>query len=169
MNINAQDSAKIRTDLECIQNISYGPTLMERLDFFPVATKHAPLIIFHHGGAWTRFNKNQCSYIAPPFVTAGINVLVLDFASAPQVSLDEIIRQNRAAVAWAWHSADKYGWDRNKIHCIGHSSGGHISSMMLTTDWEGDYGLSLDVIRALPLAVAYTSWSQLGSATGIPT
>ena len=35
---DAQDSAKIRTKLECIQNISYGPTVMERLDFPPVAT-----------------------------------------------------------------------------------------------------------------------------------
>ena len=147
--IDAQDSEKIRTNLKCIQNIPYGPTVMERLDFFPVATKTAPVLIYHHGGAWTRFNKDQCSYVAPPFVAAGINVLVLDFALAPKVSLDEIIRQNRAAVAWAWHSANKYGWDQNKIHCMGHSSGGHISSMMLATDWEGDYGLSMDVIKSV--------------------
>ena len=146
---DAQDSANIRTNLECIQDISYGPTVMERLDFFPVATKCAPVVIYHHGGAWTRFNKDQCSYLAPPFVAAGINVLVLDFASAPKVSLDEIIRQNRAAVAWAWHNADKYGWDRDKIHCIGHSSGGHISAMMLITDWEGDYGLSMNIIKSV--------------------
>ena len=54
----------------------------------------------HHGGAWTRSNKDQCSYIAPGLVAAGINVLVLDFALAPTVSLDEIVRQNRAAIAW---------------------------------------------------------------------
>lgn len=146
---DSQDSAKIRTNLECIQNISYGPTVTERLDFFPVATKCAPVVIYHHGGAWTRFNKDQCSYVAPPFVAAGINVLVLDFASAPKVSLDEIVRQNRAAVAWAWHNADKYKWDRDKIHCIGHSSGGHVSAMMLVTDWEGDYGLSMNTIKSV--------------------
>lgn len=148
METNVQDSAKIRTELECIQNISYGPTLMERLDLFPVATKGAPVVIYHHGGAWTRSDKDQCSYVAPPFVAAGINVLVLDFALAPKVSLDEIVRQNRAAIAWAWHNADEYGWDRNNIHCIGHSSGGHICGMMLVTDWAGDYGLPSDVIKS---------------------
>tara|TARA_R110000868_G_scaffold4155_58_gene25783 strand:- start:29348 stop:30211 length:864 start_codon:yes stop_codon:yes gene_type:complete len=148
MEINAQESAKIRTELECIQNVSYGPTVMERLDIFPVATKGAPVVIYHHGGAWTRSDKDQCSYVAPPFVAAGINVLVLDFALAPKVSLDEIVRQNRAAIAWAWHNADTYGWDRNKIHCIGHSSGGHICGMMLVTDWAGDYGLPADVIKS---------------------
>ncbi len=39
MEINAQDSARIRTEIECIQGISYGPTVMERLDIFPVAER----------------------------------------------------------------------------------------------------------------------------------
>lgn len=147
MAVNAEDSARIRTEIECIQGISYGPTVIERLDIFPVAEKGAPVVIYHHGGAWTRSDKDQCSYIAPSFVAEGINVLVLDFALAPKVSLDEIVRQNRAAIAWAWHNADEYGWDRNQIHSLGHSSGGHICGMMLVTDWEGDYGLSSDVIK----------------------
>ncbi len=148
MQINAADSARIRTEIECIQGVSYGPTVMERLDIFPVAEKGAPVVIYHHGGAWTRSNKDQCSYIAPSFVAEGINVLVLDFALAPTVSLDEIVRQNRAAIAWAWHNADEYGWDRNRIHCLGHSSGGHICGMMLVTDWEGVYGLPSDIIKS---------------------
>lgn len=148
MEINAQDSAKIRAELDCIRNISYGPTVMERLDIFPVATKGAPVVIYHHGGAWTRSDKDQCSYIAPSLVAAGVNVVVLDFALAPKVSLDEIVRQNRAAIAWAWHNAGEHGWDRNKIHCLGHSSGGHICGMMLVTDWEGDYGLPMDIIKS---------------------
>ena len=74
-------------------------------------------------------------------------MLVLDFALAPKVSLDEIVRQNRTAIAWAWRNADEYGWDRNHIHCKGHSSGGHICGMMLVTDWEGDYCLPSDVIK----------------------
>ena len=68
MEINAQDSARIRTEIECIQGISYGPTVMERLDIFPVAEKGAPVVIYHHGGAWARSDKDQCSYIAPSFV-----------------------------------------------------------------------------------------------------
>ncbi|MEL0021712.1 MAG: hypothetical protein VW709_17745, partial [Rickettsiales bacterium] len=84
---NAEDSAKIRDVMECVLDVSYGPTIMERLDIFPAPSKGAPVIIYHHGGAWTRSNKDQCSYVAPPFVAAGLNVLVLDFNLAPQVSL----------------------------------------------------------------------------------
>ena len=77
MEINAQESAKIRTELECIQNVSYGPTVMERLDIFPVATKGAPVVIYHHGGAWTRSDKDQCSYVAPPFVESTFSCSIL--------------------------------------------------------------------------------------------
>ena len=156
MEQNAADSAKIREKLEVIAGVSYGPTVLERLDVFPVSQKGAPVVIYHHGGAWTRSNKDQCSYVAPGLVAADINVLVLDFALAPTVSLDEIVRQNRAAIAWAWHNADTYGWDRNQIHSIGHSSGGHICGMMQVTDWEGVYGLPADIIKsAVPCSGMY--------------
>ncbi len=145
---NAADSAKVREQLDSILSVSYGPTVMERLDIFPAAQKGAPVMIYHHGGAWTRSSKDHCSYVAPPFVAAGVNVLVLDFNLAPKVTLDEIVRQNRAAIAWAWHNADEYGWDRDRIHSVGHSSGGHICGMMLVTDWVGDYGLPADVIKS---------------------
>ena len=106
MEQNAVDSAKIRDELDVIADVSYGSTELERLDIFPVSEKGAPVAIYHHGGAWTRSNKDQCSYAAPGLVAAGVNVLVLDFALAPTVSLDEIVRQNRAAIAWAWHNAE---------------------------------------------------------------
>lgn len=145
---NGEDSARIRAGMECILDVSYGPTVLERLDVFPAAEKGAPVVVYHHGGAWTRSSKDQCSYVAPPFVAAGVNVVVLDFNLAPQVSLDEIVRQNRAGIAWAWHNAAEYGWDRDRIHSVGHSSGGHICGMMLVTDWEGMYGLPADVIKS---------------------
>lgn len=145
---NADDSARIRTEIECVLDVSYGPTLLEKLDLFLAAEKGAPVVIYHHGGAWIRSSKDHCSYVAPPFVAAGVNVVVLDFNLAPKASLDEIVRQNRAGIAWVWANADKYGWDRNRIHSIGHSSGGHICGMMLVTDWAGDYGLPADIIKS---------------------
>tara|TARA_R110000787_G_scaffold153340_3_gene267215 strand:+ start:283 stop:1149 length:867 start_codon:yes stop_codon:yes gene_type:complete len=145
---NADDSARLRAEMDCILDISYGPTLLEKLDVFPAAKKGGPVVVYHHGGAWTRSSKDHCSYVAPALVAAGVNVVVLDFNLAPKASLDEIVRQNRAGIAWAWHNADEYSWDRNRIHSVGHSSGGHICGMMLVTDWAGDYGLPDDIIKS---------------------
>lgn len=145
---NLAASARVRDELDCILNVAYGPTLDEKLDVFPAASKGGPVLVWCHGGAWTRTSKEGSSFLAAPFVAAGASFLALDFTLAPKASLDEMVRQCRAAIAWAYRNADDYGWDRDQIHVAGHSSGGHLSGMTLVTDWEGDYGLPADLIKS---------------------
>ncbi|MGI9302786.1 MAG: alpha/beta hydrolase, partial [Gammaproteobacteria bacterium] len=47
----------------------------------------------------------------------------------------EIVRQNRAAIAWLWQNAGDIGIDRDRIHVCGHSAGGHLVTMLLATQW----------------------------------
>ena len=145
-----EDSVRVRSEKSsrCIIDIPYGPTTLEKLDVFLAAEPNGPVVVFHHGGAWTRSSKEYHSYLAPAFVSKGINVVVLGFSLAPKVSLDEIVRQNRAGIAWVYANASTHGWDRSRIHSIGHSSGGHICGMMLVTEWAEDYGLPADVIKS---------------------
>jgi arylformamidase len=82
---NGEASAEARAELECALDISYGPTLLEKLDVFPAPQKGGPVLVFHHGGAWTRSSKDHCSYVAPPVVAAGASVVVLGFGLAPKV------------------------------------------------------------------------------------
>ena len=153
---NLDRSAEVRRATEYIADVPYGLTLDERLDIFPAERKGAPVAVYCHGGAWTRTGKEHYSFLAPPFVAAGVNFLVLDFSLAPKASLDEMVRQCRAGIAWAWRNADGHGWDRDRIHVLGHSSGGHLSAMTLATDWEGEYGLPADLIKSgAPLSGMY--------------
>ncbi len=128
--------------------IPYGPTLAERLDVFPAGGKGGPVLVYCHGGAWTRTSKDHYSFLAPPFVAAGVSLVVLGFALAPEVPLDEIVRQCRAGIAWVHRNAGERGWNPDDIHVAGHSSGGHLCGMMLTTDWRGDYGLPADLVKS---------------------
>lgn len=153
---NFDRSAEVRRATECVADVQYGPTLDERLDIFPAERKGGPVAVYCHGGAWTRTVKEHYSFLAPPFVAAGVNFLVLDFSLAPKASLDEMVRQCRAGVAWAWRNAAARGWDRDGIHVLGHSSGGHLCAMTLTTDWEEEYGLPADLIKSgAPLSGMY--------------
>jgi arylformamidase len=61
--------------------------------------------------------------------------VVPNFALAPQSGMDEIVRQNRAAIAWLWQHAHAYGGDPSRIYVGGHSAGGHLAVMLLATDW----------------------------------
>jgi arylformamidase len=142
----ARRSAVAREELSCELGVRYGPTREEYLDIFP-AGPGAPLHLFIHGGYWRRFSAREFSFVARPLVAAGITTLVVNYALCPAVTIDEIVRQTRAAVAWAWANSRHFGGDRDRITVSGHSAGGHLVAMALSTDWPGAYDLPADILK----------------------
>lgn len=147
-----RQSAGVRERLPCRLGVRYGPTRSEYLDFFP-AGSGAPLQLFFHGGYWRRFSARDFSFLAEPLVAAGIAVGIVNYALCPAVGIDEIVRQARAAVAWAFDHARDLGCDAERLTLVGHSAGGHLAAMAAITDWPGDYDLPTDCIKAV-LAVS---------------
>jgi arylformamidase len=78
-----------------------------------------------------------------------VATVVTNYALCPAVTIDEVVRQTRAAVAWAYRNARSFGGDPERLHVAGHSAGGHLVAMLLTTDWPGDYGLPADTIKGV--------------------
>jgi arylformamidase len=141
------DESKLaRHRLRCELDLRYGPTRDEHLDLFPGA-RGAPVLLFFHGGYWRILSSKEFSCVASGPAAAGVSVLNVNYSLCPKVTLDEIVRQCRASVMWAWRHAGEFGADRERIYVSGHSAGGHIAGMLLATDWEGEYGLPADVIK----------------------
>ncbi len=145
---NQVKSAKVREKLNCMLNVSYGPSLDEVLDVFPVEQSGGPIQVYHHGGAWKISHKDDYSYIAESFIDKGVNLIIPNFSLSPKVTLDEIVRQNRAAIAWAYHNAESFGGNPGRFYICGHSSGGHLTGMMMVTDWEREHDLPKNLIKA---------------------
>lgn len=145
---NLENSARVRAKLACRLDVSYGPSPDQRLDIFPVARKDAPVVVYIHGGAWARNSKEHSSFIAETFVGAGTSFVAVEFGLCPKVTLDELIRHNRAAIQWVYRHAGEFGANPDRLYVAGHSSGGHVTGMMVVTDWERDWGLPDDVIKA---------------------
>jgi len=143
----AEMSAQVRQRLDCRLDVPYGPSPDEVLDIFPAAEPGAPFVIYIHGGAWTRWHKDDNSYQAPAFVERGITFLSVNFSLVPGVSLDELVRQCRAAVAWGWNNAGNFDADPDRMFVAGHSSGAHVVGLLTVTDWAGDWGLPADAIK----------------------
>ena len=53
----------------------------------------------------------------------------------------------RRAVAWVYRNASRFGGDPNRLYVSGVSSGGHLASVVLTTDWQKDFGLPVDTVK----------------------
>jgi arylformamidase len=83
------------------------------------------------------------------FVNAGAHYVALDFVAikAADGDLRRMADQVRHGIAWVHKNAASFGGDQNRIYLSGHSSGGHLAGVVLTTDWQKDFSLPKDVIK----------------------
>ncbi len=146
---SARNSELVRERLGAPKRFAYGPTSVEALDVFTTKTANAPVHVFIHGGAWrTGFAKDYC-YAAEMFVNAGAHFVVPDFVNVTQNGGDLLgmADQVRRSVAWAYKNARSFGGDPERFYISGHSSGGHWAGVLLTTDWQKDFGLPPTFIK----------------------
>lgn len=144
-----RNSAIARTYLGAPQRYAYGATPIEALDVYRTTRPSAPIHIFLHGGAWRGGLAKHSAFAAELFVNAGVHFVVPDFAWVQDVdgSLLPMAAQVRRAVAWVYGHAQSFGGDPQRLYVSGHSSGGHLAGVILTTDWRQAFDLPADVIK----------------------
>jgi len=128
-------SRATRAAIPAALDLAFGAAPEERLDLFPAEAPGAPLYLFIHGGYWYSLDKSDYSYVAEGMRPQGIATAVSNFGLAPAHDMDEIVRQNRAALVWLWRNAAALGYDRSRIYVAGHSAGGHLAALLMSTDW----------------------------------
>lgn len=139
-------SARARKELPGKLGVCYGASEDETLDVL-TAGRDAPLVVMIHGGYWRMLSKDDFAFPALPLVPRGIAVASINYGLAPSVSLREITRQCRAAVAYLYHHAGDFGIDRNRIFVAGHSAGGHLGGMLITGDWHASMRIPPDMVK----------------------
>lgn len=145
----ATNSEAVRARLGAPRRYAYGPTPIEGLDVYVTKRPKAPINIFIHGGAWRGGLAKDFAYAAELFVHAGAHYVVPDFINVIEAggSLMPMADQVRRAVAWVRRNAQSFGGDPERIYVSGHSSGGHLASVVLTTDWRKDFDLPADTVK----------------------
>jgi acetyl esterase/lipase len=86
----AADSAAVRAAGTGRLDIKYGPSERECLDIFP-AHEGGPVLVFIHGGYWRSLDKDAHSFLASAINAAGIDLVMVGYPLAPQVTMDEIV------------------------------------------------------------------------------
>ena len=143
------ESERVIAEFSNHSGVVYGQSREETLDIFPSKIKSSSIHIFFHGGYWHSLTSRDFAFVAEGLVRNGISAVLVNYALCPTVKIDEIVRQSRAAVAWTYQNAKTFGGNPERISISGHSAGGHLTGMMLTAEWEKDYGLPTNIIKGL--------------------
>ena len=102
--------------------LKYGPSERQTLDIFPAANDgpDTPLALFIHGGWWRSLHPSSFSQMAKGPNAHGVTVAVAGYDLCPNVSIETIVGQMRAAGLFVVY---------------GHSAGGHLTACLVATDW----------------------------------
>jgi len=150
-----ETSDEVRGDWLRFGDIVYDDESQQTLDIFGPRpdTAPRPVFLFVHGGYWRALSKYDSAMMAGMLAKAGIMTAVVDYRLAPTVSLSQIVREVRTALAFLWRNADRYGIDRDRIHIGGSSAGGHLTGMLLAGGWHQDFGVPENLVKsALPMS-----------------
>lgn len=145
-----QMSAAFRGRRQGRVDLAYGPGPRQAIDLYlpDRAADRPPLAAFIHGGYWHTQDRKRYAFVAEHLLERGAAVALIGYDLAPDVDMDQIVAEIRAALAWLYRNAGTHGFDGGRIFVAGHSAGGHLTAMALATDWAG-LGLPGDLIKGV--------------------
>lgn len=123
--------------IHLIKDRSYGPHARQILDVFTPSSANArPVVLFIHGGAFTRGNKSMNGDVYDNvlfwFARRGFVGVNMEYRLAPEAPFPAGAQDVAAAVQWIGEHIAEHGGDPTRIVIVGHSAGGcHLGSYLL--------------------------------------
>ena len=104
------------------------------------------LVVFVHGGYWMRFDPSLWSHLAAGPLAHGWAVALPAYTLAPAARIPGITQEVARTIAQAAAAI------AGPIALTGHSAGGHLTAMLLATNWD-EWGVSPSPINgAVPVS-----------------
>ncbi|MCX7677237.1 MAG: alpha/beta hydrolase [Alteraurantiacibacter sp.] len=147
--------AQSRRAVSDMQTLAYGEHRLQRLDYWPAASRNAPLVVFVHGGGWKRGDKRMMHGSAKlsHWQASGYAVASLNYRLVPEVTVEQQATDVASAIAFLRNSAGDLGFDARRIALVGHSAGAHLVALVGTDPhYFRTAGLAMnDVAGIVPL------------------
>jgi len=158
---------------ERAQTHSYGRDPLQTLDYWPGAAADSPLVVFVHGGGWSRGDKRmmQGSDKLEHWHAQGYAVASVNYRLVPDATVEQQAADVAAAVALLKRRSGELGFDPEKIALVGHSAGAHLVALVGTDEqYLSAGGLSFaDIAGVVPLDGAAFDATSYGGAETIFT
>jgi len=133
------DVANVAAQRDLVYKRVEGEILRLDLYFPEKFSGPLPVIVWIHGGGWSRGRKERCPAVA--FVNDGYAVASIDYRLTSIAPFPAQIEDCKAAVRWLRANASKYSLDSDHVGVWGHSAGGHLAALLGTSggvrDLEG--------------------------------
>jgi acetyl esterase/lipase len=167
-------SNKLDEGIEAVAGIVYAEGPAEdadkhKLDIYRRAgASKRPVVVFIHGGAWVRGDRNQYPFLGNRFAREDAVVVIPSYRLAPKHKFPTQAEDAAAALAWVVRNISNYGGDPNRIILAGHSAGGHLAALLATNPkYLAAHGLKPEVIKQVAaLSGVYDLTGLEGRAQG---
>jgi acetyl esterase/lipase len=149
----ALTAAPEKTPVEIVKDVAYyegtdADPVRHRLDLYlPKGRKGFPVLFFVHGGGWKSGSKDLFAFLGKTLAAEGIGVVSVSYHLYPQVKFPDNLRDVARAFAWTHAHIGKYGGRADRLFVGGHSSGGHLVSLLAL---DGSY---LKAMQLSPKAI----------------
>lgn len=153
------------------ENNAYAKERCKLDVYYPTDKKDVPVVVWFHGGGIEAGEK----YIDNELLDAGYTVIAANYRLLPKATIDEVLDDAAAAVAWAFKNAEKYNGSKRKIFVAGHSAGGYMLDLIgLDKHYLQKYGIDADSIAGLfpfsgQVVTHYNIRKQQGIGPLLPT
>lgn len=102
--------------------------------YIPEGAGPFPAILAVHGGAWRQGTKFALLRHAWRMAESGYVVVAINYRHAPKYPFPAQVHDCKYAVRWMKANATKYKIDPDQVGAFGYSAGGHLVSLLGTSD-----------------------------------
>lgn len=102
--------------------------------YFPETGGPWPALVYVHGGAWMHGDKSEAAMFARGMTAQGYLVVSINYRLYPAGRYPAMIQDVKCAIRALRANAGEYNLDPNRIGAMGVSAGGHLVSLLGTSD-----------------------------------
>jgi acetyl esterase/lipase len=108
---------------------------LQSLDVYsPPEGKDHPVIVWIHGGGWSKGDKASLQQKPQAFVDKGFVLVSVNYRLVPAVTVKDIMADLAQSVRWVRDHAAEHRGDPNSLIIMGHSAGAHLAALLCTDD-----------------------------------